>query len=230
MVAPVELVRELLYYRDMKVITGRDWGMIAALIAGGSIAFPVLTPVALASIAALGIHKLRTARKRRAIAGVELAPPRTAPGATAIAGTARRFRATVGSLLDRERVLAEHVEIRDRSGALLLRRTESAPFWLEPDDGAEAVLVTGTTRRWSSEPAGRTIDVRSGDAVLRELGVPSDLAIRGALQIATLRDGAHVCVVGRLEQEALAELAFHRDSGAAPILRGISGTPLVFSY
>src|SRR5262249_57139981 len=121
------------------------WGMIAALIAGGSIAFPVLTPVALASIAALGVHKLRTARKRRAIAGVELAPPQTAPGATAIAGTARLFRATVGSLFDRERVLAKHLEIRDRHGALLLRRTESAPFWLEPADGAEAVLVTGTT-------------------------------------------------------------------------------------
>jgi hypothetical protein len=28
MIAPVELVRELLYYRDMRMIDHRDWGLI----------------------------------------------------------------------------------------------------------------------------------------------------------------------------------------------------------
>ncbi len=230
MVAPVELVRELLYYRDMKVITGRDWGMITALIAGSSIAFPVLTPVALASMAALGVHKLRTARKRRAIAGIELAPPVPPPGATAITGTAWRFRATVGSVLDREPVLAEHVELRDRSGALLLRRSASAPFWLEPEDGGEPMLVLGVSRRWSTRPAPQRLEVRAAARALRELGVPDDLQVRGALEVATLREATSVVVVGRLEHETIADLAFHRDGGRVQALHGTSGAPLVINY
>ena len=33
MTAPVELVRELLYYRDMRMIDHRDWGLITAFLA-----------------------------------------------------------------------------------------------------------------------------------------------------------------------------------------------------
>jgi hypothetical protein len=230
MVAPVELVRELLYYRDLKDITGRDWSMITALIAGTSIAFPVLTPVALASIAALGVHKLRTARKRRAIAGIELAPPVPAPGATVIHGAAWKFRATISSVFDREPALAEHVELRDRGGALLLRRTTSAPFWLEPEGGGEPMLVIGASRRWSTRPVTRRISVRSGARVLRDLGVPDDVPIRGNLEVSTIREAAAITVVGRIEQETIAELAFHRDGGRVQTLRGTRGAPLVLTY
>src|SRR5207247_189539 len=107
-------------------------------------------PVALGSIVALAIHKLRTARTRRTIAGIELAAPSPAPGATAVIGIARQFRTTVMSLADATPALAEHVEIRDRRGALLLRRCAAAPFWLEPETG-EPVLVTGVSRRWSEQ-------------------------------------------------------------------------------
>nr|PZN19052.1 MAG: hypothetical protein DIU78_21730 [Pseudomonadota bacterium] len=31
MVAPVDLVRELLQYRDMKMVDGRDWAFITAM-------------------------------------------------------------------------------------------------------------------------------------------------------------------------------------------------------
>jgi hypothetical protein len=230
MVAPVELVRELLYYRDLKGITGRDWGMITALVAGSSIAFPVLTPVALASMAALGVHKLRTARKRRAIAGIELAPPVPAPGATVIHGEARKFRATISSLFDREPALAEHVELRDRGGALLLRRTTSAPFWLEPEGGGDPVLVIGASRRWSTRPAMRRLEFPLERAMLRELGVPDDVPIRGDLEISTIREAAAITVVGRVEQETVAELAFHRDGGRVQTLRGVRGAPLVVTY
>jgi len=227
MTAPVELVRELLFYRDMRMSSGRDWGLITALVAGTSIAFPVLTPVALASMAGLGIHKLRTFRRRRAIVGIELAPPGLPEGALHMMGRARRFRATVRSLGDGGEVLAEHVAIRNRRGALLLRRTTGAAFWLERLEG-EPVLVIGATRRVGDASA--TSEVRKGDPRLAELGVPRDLAIRGALEIASLRDAAPVSAIGAVAIETIPELAFHRDGGQVAVMRGRPGAPVLLSY
>ena len=82
MVAPVELVRELLRYRDMKMGTGRDWAFITAMIAGASIPFPLLAPFALGGMVVLGVRKISELRRRRAIAGVEVPPPNVAPRAT----------------------------------------------------------------------------------------------------------------------------------------------------
>ena len=39
--APVELVRELLYYRDMSLVGHREWGLVAAFLAGSSFALPI---------------------------------------------------------------------------------------------------------------------------------------------------------------------------------------------
>ena len=85
MTAPVELVRELLYYRDMRFGDHRDWGMVTAFLAGGSLALPILAPLAIGSMIALGVHKLRdraaAARDRRASTCPPLA---AAPGATTL--------------------------------------------------------------------------------------------------------------------------------------------------
>lgn len=225
MTAPVELVRELLYYRDMKMVSGRDWGMITALIAGTSIAFPVLAPVAVGSMVALAIHKLFGFRRRAAIAGIALPRQLAAPGATTLYGTSRRFRGTVTSLVDDAPVLLEHAVVRDRSGAVLLRRSEGAPFLLEVE-GRGPVLVTGVARLVGIGGFARS--VRRGDPRLLRMGVPEDLAVAGELEIARLaEDGPPLAVTGMVEDEAVAELAFHRDGGTIPVMRGRIGAPVL---
>ena len=225
MTAPVELVRELLYYRDMKMVRGRDWGMITALIAGTSIAFPVLAPVAVGSMIALAINKLVSLRKRAAIAGIALPPVAAALNATTLYGTPRRFRGTVTSLVDDAPVLLEHAVVRDRAGAVLLRRTEGAPFLLESADRGP-VLITGSARLTTLGSFAR--EVKRGDPRLHRMGVPDDLALAGELQIATLgQDGPGLAVTGVVEEESVAELAFHRDGGQIPVMRGRIGAPVL---
>ncbi len=230
MTAPLELVRELLHYRDMRMIDHRDWGLITAFLAGSSLALPILAPFAIGSLIALGIHKLRKVRRHHGIAGVTLVPPPAMPGATTLYGVARRFRGTVSSLVDDSPVLLEHAVIKDRRGAVLLRRTETAPFLLDVE-GRGPVLVTGVTRvklialtqRSVVDHGGRTNDPR-----LSRMGIPTDLAIAGDLEIASIApDGPGVTVTGMLEEEAIAELAFHRDGGRTPTMRGRIGAPVV---
>src|SRR5438067_906740 len=213
MVAPVALVRELLAYRDMKIVSARDWGMITGLLAGGSIAFPVLTPLAVGSLVAAAVQKARQLRAKKAVAGIAMPPPVIANGATAVSGIARKLRACVASLRGGDDVLAEHAEIRDREG-VILRRTESAPFWLERD-GEPPVMIAGAMRR-IGHVAGRIVDVERGDEVLARMGIPGDFAIAGALEIASIAEATHVVVLGALEDEIVPEAAFHRDGGQIP--------------
>src|SRR3954464_284129 len=72
MTAPVELVRELLYYRDMRFNNHRDWGMLTAFLAGSSLALPILAPFAIGSLVALAVHKLRREQRRRSIVGIDM--------------------------------------------------------------------------------------------------------------------------------------------------------------
>ncbi len=230
MVAPVELVRELLYYRDMKMVSGRDWAFITAMIAGGSIAFPVLAPVALGSMVALGIGKLRALRMRRVIAGIELPAPRAAANARTEIGLPRKFRTTVASMIDGKAVLGEHAMVRDRAGGVLIRRSAGASFLLERE-GEGPLLVTGAARLVSPGLFGRA-PVREAidrhDPRLRSMGVPADLAIAGSLEVAQLEDsGLAVAVTGVVEDEAVAELAFHRDGGRVAVMRGVPGAPVI---
>jgi hypothetical protein len=230
MVAPVELVRELLQYRDMKMVSGRDWAFITAMIAGGSIAFPVLAPFALGSMVVLGISKLREMRMRRVIAGVELPAPHVAPGARTLVGIPRKFRSTVASIVDDAPVLAEHALVRDKNGGVLIRRSAASAFLLDRD-GQPPVLVTGVTRLMSPGLFGRSPvreAVRRGDRRLHRMGVPGDLAITGELFVSSLAEGDLVITVtGLVEDEAVAELAFHRDGGRVPVMRGLPGAPLL---
>jgi hypothetical protein len=228
MTAPVELVRELLYYRDMQILGGRDWGLITAFLAGSSLALPILAPLAVGSMIALAVTKLRTMRRRHEIAGITMPPATAAPGATTLYGVARRFRGTVQSLTDATSVLLEHVVVRDHRGAVLLRRTEAAPFLLDVEDRGP-VLITGVARVTSSASVlAHRRRVRRGDPVLERMGVPNDLAVAGDLEIATIvADGPGLAVTGVIEEESVAELAFHRDGGQITVMRGRIGAPIL---
>ncbi len=227
MTAPVELVRELLSYRDMRFASGRDWSLITAFLAGSSLALPLLMPFAIGSMVALGIAKLRGLRRRRSIVGIPMPGVPITPGATTLHGIARRFRGTVSSLLPRKPVLLEQAVIRDRSGALLLRRSEAAPFLLEID-GEGPVLVTGVTRVNAPSLLAQKIRVKRGDPALQQMGVPDDLAIAGELEIAAVvEDSPGLQVTGVIEDEAVAELAFHRDGGQIRVMRGRVGAPVL---
>jgi len=211
----------------MRLLDQRDWGLITAFLAGSSLALPILAPLAVGSMIALAIHKLRHARRRQAIAGITIPPPIRAPDATTLHGVARRFRTTVSSLIDASPVLLEHAVIKDRRGAVLLRRTESAPFLLDTFDRGP-VLVTGITRVVVTNVLARRMRVRRGDPRLEKMGVPSDLAVTGELEIASVApDGPGLAVTGVLEDEAVAELAFHRDGGQIPVMRGRVGAPVL---
>ncbi len=228
MTAPVELVRELLYYRDMQILDHRDWGMITAFLAGSSLALPILAPLAVGSMIALAVTKLRRMRRRHGIEGITMPPAIAAPGAITLYGVARRFRGTVQSLTEATQVLLEHVVVKDRRGAVLLRRTEAAPFLLDVEDRGP-VLITGVARVTSSATVlAQRVRVRRGDPLLEKLGVPLDLAVTGDLEIASIvADGPALAVTGVIEDEAVAELAFHRDGGQIPVMRGRIGAPIL---
>ena len=227
MTAPVELVRELLYYRDMRMVSGRVWGLITAFLAGSSLALPILAPFAVGSVIALAIHKLRGSRRRAAIAGITMPRLTIARGATTLFGNARKFRTTVTSLVDDAPVLVEHAVVRDRRGAVLLRRTESTPFLLETID-AGPVLVAGVTHIHAPSMLHQRTPVRRGDPRLERMGVPSDLAIAGELEVASVgEDSPVLAVTGMLEEETVPELAFHRDGGRISVMRGRIGAPVI---
>lgn len=227
MTAPVELVRELLHYRDMRLLNQRDWGLITAFLAGSSLALPILAPFALGTLVGLVVQKVRALRQRQAIAGIVLPPIATSPRATTLYGIARRFRGTVESLLDASPVLLQHAMVKDRRGAVLLRRTESMPFLLDIE-GRGPVLVTGVTRVTTTAVLSRSVRVRRGDPMLAKMGVPNDLAVAGDLEVASIgADGPRLAVTGVVENEAVAEMAFHRDGGQTPVMRGQIGAPIV---
>jgi hypothetical protein len=227
LIAPVELVRELLYYRDLSLLDHRDWGLLTAFLAGSSLALPLLAPFAVGSLIAFGVHRIRNLRRKRAIAGVAMPPVTAAPGATTLYGVARRFRSTVTSLIDDAPVLLEHAAIKDRTGAVLLRRTEAAPFLLEVEDRGP-VLVTGVARVATASLLAQRLVVSHGDPRLERMGVPLDLGIAGSLEIATVPvDGPGLAVTGVVEDEAVAEMAFHRDGGRIPVMRGRVGAPVL---
>ena len=227
MTAPVELVRELLYYRDMRIGNHRDWGMITAFVAGGSLAFPVLAPFAVGGVVAYAVHLLRMRLRGHGIVGVQLPIAAPAPGSRTLYGVGRKFRGTVSSILDERAVLVEHAVVRDRGGAVIVRRSEAAPFLLDVD-GQGPVLVTGIARVTTPNVLARRTRLRRGDPRLARMGVPDDLAISGDLEVASVvADSANIAVTGIVEEEAVADLAFHRDGGRIAVMRGRSGAPVL---
>ena len=232
MTAPVELVRELLSYRDMRFNNHRDWGMLTAFLAGSSLALPILAPFAIGSMIALGVHTLRGARRARTIVGVTLPSVAPPPAATTVYGVARKFRGTVTSLVDDAQVLVEHAQIKDRKGSVLLRRSDATPFLLDRGgtNGEGPVLVTGVARIATPNMLAHKSRIKRGDPRLVRMGVPLELGVSGDLEVATVGlEGAELAVTGVLEEEAIVELAFHRDTGRIPVIRGRIGAPVVIS-
>jgi hypothetical protein len=230
-VAPAELVRDLLAYRDLSLTAERDLGMITALLAGGSIAMPILFPFALVSFGALAarlpVRRLRArARAERRVEPIRLPPP-VAPGrSVAVAGVVRRFRGeTIRSRWDGADVIAEEIAI-EVDGGVIVRHAMAAPFFVE---GAERVLVRGDVRL-AVAPAwtigGR--EVRAGDPLPYELGLPRDLRVRGTARRTRIADDdGDVIAIGPETVEALPEHAALRDGGRTRVLVGERGAPVL---
>ncbi len=133
----------------------------------------------------------------------------------------------MSSLLGTDAVLLEHAAVKDRHGAVLLRRSETTPFLLDVE-GRGPVLVTGVTRVKPASVLSHRSFVERGDPRLEKMGVPLDLAVTGDLEVASIiADGPGLAVTGVLENEAVAELAFHRDGGQIPTMRGRVGAPVI---
>ena len=234
-VAPAELVRDLLTYRDLSLSAERDLGLITALLAGGSIAVPILLPFALVSLGALAVRvPLRRLRARRhaehRVAAIRIPPPAAPARAVSVSGTVRAFRGgTIRSIWDGAPVLAEEVVIEVGDG-VLLRHAAAAPFFVERDRG-ERVLVRGPIRlaaepRWTE--GGRR--VRAADALPRAMGLPRGLRLRGVARRTRLIEGrpSAVAIATGLEStEALPEHAGPREGGTTRILQGAPGAPVL---
>ncbi|MFT3692928.1 MAG: hypothetical protein QM831_07290 [Kofleriaceae bacterium] len=224
MVAPVELVRELLAYRDMKMTRGRDWGFATAGLAGAAILWPVVTPFALAC----ALIAARVSSRGKRIAAIDPPVIKSGASATTIYGTARKFRSTVTSIVDDSEVLAEAITIRPkRSPMVLLRRIMVAPFLIDPVDGGAPVLITGAVHVRGMVQSNHEW-VRRGHPLLAKLGVPGDLYIQGPLDAqAIVEAGPVLSITGTLGEEAVPELAFHRDGGLVSVMRGTHGAPVI---
>jgi len=234
-VAPVDLVRDLLTYRDLRLAAERDLGLITALLAGGSIAVPILFPFALISLGALVVRvPLRRLRARahaeHRVAPIRIPPPVAPARAVSVTGTVRSFRGgSVRSIWDGAPVLAEEIVIEVGDG-VLLRHAVAAPFFVERDRG-ERVLVRGPIRlaaeaRWTE--GGRPIHVN--DALPAQMGLPSGLRLRGVARRTRLVEGAPSAVAiatGLESTEALPEHAGPREGGTTRILQGAPGAPVL---
>ena len=81
----------------------------------------------------------------------------------------------------------------------------------------------------------RVVDAKSAGTISRRdprlasFGVPDSLALAGALEVATVRDGDPVQITGEVAVEVVPELAFHRDAGEAQVMRGALGSVVVIS-
>jgi hypothetical protein len=233
-VAPADLVRDLLAYRDLSLAGERDLGLITALLAGGSIAVPILFPFMLVSLGALVVRlPLRRLRNRakaeQRVAPIRLPPPIASPRAVAVAGAVRRFRGnTVRSCWDGADVIAEEIAI-DESDGVVIRHAIAAPFFV--DAGDERVLVRGHVRLSVAPPW--TIsggDIGAGDALPYVLGLPPGLRVRGVARRTRLDEAAGgVIAIGVETYEALPEHAALRDNGITRVLIGEPGAPVLIA-
>jgi hypothetical protein len=235
-VAPADLVRDLLAYRDLSLAAERDLGLITALLAGGSIAVPILFPFMLVSLGALAVRVPMRRLRARAHAEHRVepirVPPPTAPARSiVIEGEVRRFRGgTVRSRWDGAPVIAEEIAIESKAG-VVVRHAAAAPFFVE--GGGERVLIRGCVRL-IAEPSwtvyGRKI--RAGDALPYELGLPRDLRVRGFARRTRLIESQtadSVIAIGVESFEALPEHASLRDGGQTRVLVGEPGMPVLIA-
>jgi hypothetical protein len=243
MVAPLPLIRDLLRYRDMSLAAERDLGLVTALLAGGSIAVPILMPFALASLAALAVRvPLRRRRARRLanqdVSPVAPAPALPAPGAVTRVGIARPlYGCAIPSLVDERPMLVEDVALASTGalGGMLFRASRSAPFLLEtsgPDlDRDRAIVITGVVRWVPNVPTAeiRRRAVHRGDPLLARLGLPDDLRLDAELAVDGLapESATSIEVNGVITEERVPELAMYREGAAVMVMRGEPGRPVL---
>jgi hypothetical protein len=55
-------------------------------------------------------------------------------------------------------------------------------------------------------------------------------AVTGTLERAAIAEATPVVVIGGIDEEAVPDMAFHRDGGRVPVMRGRPGAPLLLSY
>jgi hypothetical protein len=201
-------------------------GAYLGAVAGGALISPLIPAVALGAF--FGGATLLLVRKRnKRVTTVPLIDARTSESAVTRRGTARRLTETLTACGDgADHVLAEQAIVRGKADGIYFRRTRSARFLVEVEDG-ERLVVDGVLRL-----AGRTTrsPTKAGDderlVVLGIEGVP----VAGELELTVLRDGDAVEVTGDTTLEAVAELAFDRDAGQATVMRGRARSVVVVRH
>ena len=220
---------ELLAYRpDQK---GVHWGSVfngltvagAAATATTGYFMPILSLIgfgSLTAVSALGMWRFRRHARTIAPAPMPSLDPGTAP---TFHGTARRLTTTVAALADGRQVLAEHLAICNRKGALLLRHLRAAPFLVDLPEG-EVIVVSGNLR---VSPDGPAEPIAATDPRLASLDLPDGLLNDAAVRTATIREGNAVAITGTVEEAVLPELATYREAGGVRAMHG-RGTAVVF--
>jgi len=230
MVAPIASLRELLSYRDMRVIERRDLGMISALLAGGSVVMPFLLPISMATFG-LWLFQLPRrwqARSKAPIAAIADTRSATLPGAVTVEGQARALRGAARAPWDGRPCLAAELAVRSLGG-LYLRAVARVPFVVRAADERD-VVVAGVVRfapapvRQRLAGAART---SGDDPLLARLGVPASWRFDGRIVVQAIDDGDRVRVTGGVIEEGVAELADYRDGGVARVMRGTVDAPVV---
>jgi hypothetical protein len=228
-VGPMEGLRELMSYRDMKLVAERDMWMISALLAGGSIVMPFLLPFSIVTLGAAGLQARRQRRARNeqpiaAIADVRLA---VAPGAIVARGTVHSLRAPVRCAWDGVSCVAAELGVR-WVGGLFLRATAVAPFVVAAPDGD--IVVDGVVRMVPPMivyRAARRPETTGAHPMLAALGVPASWHLAGILHVDLVAQGATVTVTGPVAHEPVPALATYRDGGIARVMRGTTSAPVM---
>jgi len=170
-------------------------------------------PIVLGTGAGAGL--IAALRRRPAIAAVDPLAVATAPTAITRRGIAHRLTESVPSITGHGNELAEQVVISNKKG-LLFRRVRAVPFLVELDDGGKLVVL-GMLR--VETPTMFAEAIKKGDPRALALGL-EDLPIKGELRVSAVREGDRISVTGEETLEMVPELAFHRDAGETPVMRG----------
>jgi hypothetical protein len=225
----IEVAGDLLRYRPQRGTGGRgDWVPFAATatVATSIGAFLAGTLVSLwvplvyfSGMSGVGVVAAHVHRKRKAITGAPMPAYTAPPDAGTWTGIAH---ALSGKTLaaGRERVLVEHLTLRDKHGGLLLRRIHAVPFVLEQEAGAR-IVVAGEVRVIGGAAA--SVAVTGDDPEVARMGVPDGMIKKACLEAQVVREGDAITVAGIATDELVPDLAFHRDGGQVAVVRGRRG-------
>jgi hypothetical protein len=229
MVGPMEGLRELMSYRDMKLVAERDMWLISALLAGGSIVIPILLPISIVTLGAAGLQARRQRRARAAqpIAAIAEMRPLIPVGAATVSGVVHPRHAPARRPWDGGSTVAAELAVR-WVGGLFLRATAVAPFVVGAAGGD--VVVMGVVRFAPPMIRYRVVgapEVTGAEPRLAALGVPAAWRLGGVLHVTDVAAGATVRVTGTMTNEPVPALASYRDGGVARVMRGTADAPVL---